>query len=332
MSDIHFGVRNNDLWFFNKTKSFLLDTILKYDHQTHDIVILGDLFEARLLTNNHIASLVIDEFLGVLTDYNIKIIYGNHDVYHKNTNRVNTIDHLGRLFPNINVISKPTDIDGILYIPWITMDNREESLQAIENSDSKVCYGHFDIIGAEMTKGNYAVHGIERAKFKKFSHVFSGHYHIQSHVDNIIYIGNPNQTSFGDLDQDKGIIIHDVESNTYERVNNPESTFLIINYTDIDFSDLLCYNDRIMKVFVQIDDDFNRDQFNLNLELLRLHAYKVDPIEQRISLGANQVIDAVAVSHEEQISVYCDIVNVSPKTKEYLISLYSDTKHLLTED
>ena len=54
-------------------------------------------------------------------------LVGNHDVYYKNTNKINSIDALLEHYDNIIPISKPDtyDINGFkaMMLPWICDDN-----------------------------------------------------------------------------------------------------------------------------------------------------------------------------------------------------------------
>ena len=77
------------------------------------------------------------------------MLVGNHDIYYKNTLRVNAPGELLEGYGNISVYTEPTtiDIDGlpVLLLPWICDENYERTLGVIDESDAPVCMGHLEI-------------------------------------------------------------------------------------------------------------------------------------------------------------------------------------------
>ena len=72
-----------------------------------------------------------------LQERNVRMhmLVGNHDIYYKNTLRVNAPGELLGGYENISVYDEPTtvDFDGIpiLLLPWICDENRDESLTSL---------------------------------------------------------------------------------------------------------------------------------------------------------------------------------------------------------
>src|SRR5574343_969484 len=103
LTDIHIGLRNSNKFFHDRLFEFLENTFLAYikEHQIKHLLILGDTFDKR--KNIDFATLhdARKRFFDVLLELgvDVKIIYGNHDVYHKNTNEVNSIDLLVQDYP-----------------------------------------------------------------------------------------------------------------------------------------------------------------------------------------------------------------------------------------
>jgi hypothetical protein len=74
--------------------------------------------------------------------------------------------------------------------------------------------GHFAINSFYMNESMMynSKDGLNIKDFKKYKHVFSGHFHTPSKKDNIIYLGSPYQQNFGDADVDRGCYIFDSET------------------------------------------------------------------------------------------------------------------------
>ena len=83
----------------------------------------------------------------------LTMLVGNHDIYYKNTLRVNAPELLLGEYTNIRIISEAESRIGgidILLLPWICDDNRTESNRCIQDSNSDVCFGPFDLTGLKL--------------------------------------------------------------------------------------------------------------------------------------------------------------------------------------
>ena len=93
------------------------------------------------------------EYYQVLKDMGIHIhmIVGNHTVYYKNTNKVNTPSLLLDSFDNITIYDEVTDveIDGgkFTMLPWINQENEEQVKAHLKNTDSDIVCGHLELNG-----------------------------------------------------------------------------------------------------------------------------------------------------------------------------------------
>ena len=164
------------------------------------------------------------------------MLVGNHDIYYKNTLRVNAPDELLGEYHNIHVITEPTNItyDGldILCLPWICDDNLEQSFRAIKESKSKVCMGHLELNGFEAHPGHMMERGMDHSVFKKFKKVFTGHYHSKSHKDNIYYLGNPYQLYWNDFGCKRGFHVFDTTTLKTTHYRNPFDVFHKLYYNN----------------------------------------------------------------------------------------------------
>ena len=153
ITDTHFGGRRGSKVFHDFFQKILRQYILSRTRKRgiKYCIHMGDAFDNR--KNIDYWSLdwakehVYDKFknLGV----QVWQLVGNHDVYYKNTNEINSIDLLLEHYDNIIPISSPDtyDIGGFkaMMLPWICDDNYQETCDAIEKSDAKIAFGHLEL-------------------------------------------------------------------------------------------------------------------------------------------------------------------------------------------
>jgi DNA repair exonuclease SbcCD nuclease subunit len=243
IADTHWGIRNDSIIIADALKRFLDDTFFPtlrangIDHVIH----LGDLVDRRKYINFNTAKRLREDFLDPLQAYNITmdIIAGNHDVYYKNTNKVNALDELlfGK-YKNICIYTDAVTVDHnngipILYIPWINDENRQHTLNEISNTRSQIVFGHLELAGFDLFRGHKNDHGDDPNIFNRFDLVCSGHYHTRSDNGSIFYLGCPVQFSWSDYNDIKGFHIFDTETRDLEFVPNPDNLFDKFFYDDL---------------------------------------------------------------------------------------------------
>ena len=110
IGDVHFGIHSNSIdWldihkeYFN---NFLMPTIIKNKKDGDVLFILGDVFDSRQSINVLILNEALNIFNELVDIIPIYIILGNHDVYYKNTNEVNSLKLL-KYINNIYIIDTP---------------------------------------------------------------------------------------------------------------------------------------------------------------------------------------------------------------------------------
>jgi len=169
--------------------------------------------------------------------YTVHNVIGNHDTFFKNTNRVTSPELIfGGREGNNWFYTEPTTItvDGtrICIIPWITMENYEQTIKHIKHTDATIAMGHLELSGFEMVRGARIDHGLSPKVFSKFDLVLSGHYHHRSAKDNIIYLGAPYEMTWSDYDDPRGFHIFDPATATLEHITNPHKLFHKVFYDD----------------------------------------------------------------------------------------------------
>lgn len=210
-----------------------------------DVIHLGDLFDRRKYLNFVTASKCRQDFLDPLNELGkIHIIAGNHDEFYTDSHEVNSLREIvmGR-YDNISIYTTPTDINigglDILLLPWITQSNYERSIDALRDTKSEIIMGHLDLVGFEERKGSFSTHGMEAKTFEKFDTVFSGHFHHQSIVGNIHYLGAFTEHSWADYNDPRGFHILDTETRQTEFYDNPYTMFQMISYDDAKDKDII---------------------------------------------------------------------------------------------
>ena len=262
ITDTHFGARNDSLLFLDFFRKFyenIFFPTLK-ERGITDVIHLGDVVDRRKFINfktlNSMKEILFHplEEMGV----NTRIIVGNHDIYYKNTLKVNSMEELTRGMNNISVYSDPCEVSltkehKVLFLPWICADNEDKSKELIEKTRTKVAFGHLQIAGIESDKGSFMIEGHPIPMFKAFQRVFSGHFHHRSTTGNITYLGNPYEITWSDYNDKRGFHIYDTETLETEFIENPYSMFHKIYYNDEKnvYGDLSKYEDTYVKIIIE---------------------------------------------------------------------------------
>jgi len=302
ITDQHFGARNDSIQFLDYYEKFYNDVFfpkLKKEGIT-TLLILGDTFDRRKYINFFTYKRSKDMFFDRLWEQGIQVHMraGNHDTYFKNTNEVNSVKLLLQEYDNINVIDHPTTIHvgniPICMIPWICVDNYEDSIDTIENTDAEICMGHFEIAGFAMHRGMPSQEGLERGIFRKFDYTFSGHYHHRSNADGIFYLGNPYELTWQDYNDTRGFHLFDLHSRQLDFVANPFVMFHRIIYDDKEMSITQVLNqelDKFTNTYVKVvvlnkTNPYLFDQFMAKL-------YAVNPIDITIAEDFTDLTEGV---------------------------------------
>jgi DNA repair exonuclease SbcCD nuclease subunit len=173
-----------------------------------------------------------------MSDMNINFLglVGNHDTPKKNTNDVNAWDELFSEVKTVQFFSGPQDIvlDGlkIALVPWINGENQQQTFEFLSTTKAEVVFGHLELAGFEMDKGNICQFGLDRNIFSRFDQVFSGHFHHKSRKGNIDYLGSQYEMTWHDHNDPKAFHIYDTETRELTPIYNPYKMFHSIVYDD----------------------------------------------------------------------------------------------------
>ena len=240
LGDTHFGMRNDSAVFNELARKFYTEVFFPYleQHGIGMVVQLGDLFDRRKYINFNTLSTAKEYFFDPLREKGISLyaLIGNHDIFYRNTLKVNSPQLLLPDYSNIHVIDKPSvlDVDDFMVdvIPWICEENEKEVAEFINNSKNPMCFGHLELAGFEMDRGNFCHEGMDAALLSKYERVISGHFHHKSEKGNILYTGVPYQMTWADWNDPKGFHVFDTETREIEFVRNPHEIYVKIGYND----------------------------------------------------------------------------------------------------
>jgi DNA repair exonuclease SbcCD nuclease subunit len=263
ITDTHYGARKGSKLFQDYFELFyknvFFPTLEQYGITT--VIHMGDAFDSRKSIDYQSFEWAKKVVFEPLSKYNVHMITGNHDCYYKNTNNVNSPNLLLQSYPNVKTYSSPTEIKvgdlNVLLIPWICMENEEQSLKAIKNTKSKIAMGHLELQGFHVNRSVVMEHGLEANIFKNFTKVFSGHYHTRSDNGTVFYLGNPYEMFWNDVNDPRGFTIFDTETLEHTPIDNPYRLFYHIYYEDTPYQmfDASEYENKIVKVIVRKKSD-----------------------------------------------------------------------------
>ena len=240
LGDTHFGARGDSLDFHKYFQKFYDEVFFPYliENDIKVVFQMGDLFDRRKFINFNSLYLSRKYFFEKCERLGIKLhtLIGNHDVAYKNTLEVNSPSLLLNEYNNIEIYEEfdTVEFDGVSIdvVPWICDDNVDDIFNRMKESKAQICFGHFEIAGFEMDRGNVCESGIDKQSLSKYDVVLTGHFHHKSTDGNITYVGTPYEMTWADWNDPKGFHIFDTETREMNFVKNYFSMFHKITYDD----------------------------------------------------------------------------------------------------
>ena len=238
ITDTHYCARKSSKLFQDYFelfyKNIFFPTLEKEGIKT--VLHLGDAFDNRRSIDFEGLEWTQRVVLEPLRNYGVHMITGNHDIFLRQSNRINSPSLLLQQYKNIHVYSDPTEVNveglDILFIPWINTENEESVYKAVKTSSARLAVAHLELNGFVAHRGHVMEDSRDPQPFLKFEKVFSGHYHTRSDNGKIFYLGNPYEIYFNDVDDVRGFTIFDTETLEHEHVNNPYKLHYQIVYDE----------------------------------------------------------------------------------------------------
>jgi DNA repair exonuclease SbcCD nuclease subunit len=328
-SDVHIGLYQDSPIWHDISLAFAKEVSTFYKKEgIKDIIIPGDIFHNRSeisVKTIHTAKQFFDYF----KDFNIIVSAGNHDSFFKEKSEINSICIFDG-WNNITIVdNKPCVIETsngttVSLIPWGT------PVSDIPKTD--ICFGHFEINTFYMNtyracdKGEDSKNLLNKSPF-----IISGHFHKKDHrkydKGQILYLGSPYQQNFGDLGDERGYYIIDLDNKTFNfHTNNFSPKFLKVNSQDVN-EDLLKKNIKNNFVSLMIDSSLKHDEINniLNkVHTLKPINLKIDYTEKTIqATGEEKSYDSIDII--KNIYEYVETLDIECKKEvvNYLTEVYN---------
>jgi DNA repair exonuclease SbcCD nuclease subunit len=239
LGDTHFGMRGDSLAFHALYSKFYKEVFFPYllNNGITTIFQLGDLFDRRKYISFQSLALCRKYFFDEISRYNLElhVLLGNHDITYRNTLEVNSPELLLQEYMNnVFIYNEPASWQGIDVIPWICKDNEKQISDYIYHSNNSVCFGHFELAGFEMDRGNFCHEGMDPSILRRYEVVLSGHFHHKSTQGNVTYVGTPGEMTWADYNDERGFHIFDTTTRELKFIPNPHRMFYKIKYNDDD--------------------------------------------------------------------------------------------------
>lgn len=290
LNDTHLGVKNGSDIFLDYSAKFYNEIFFPYleENNIKTILHLGDYFEHRKFVNFKALNHNKQIFLDVIREKGIhmSIIPGNHDVYYKNTNKLNSLKELLIEYSDcVSIYEDPIDITigdkdmTIGLVPWICQENEEACINFLKTSKSPIIMGHFELGGFKyMANANIKSHGMGKELFQRYEAVYSGHYHTKSTQENITYLGTQMELTWSDAGDPKFFHVLDSETRELTPIQNTNILFQKIVYDEENSVSLKKKN--IEGTYIKVIVTNKKDLYAFDKWMEKLYDY--NPHEVRI--------------------------------------------------
>jgi DNA repair exonuclease SbcCD nuclease subunit len=314
ITDTHYNYKKGNKFFHDYFEKFynniFFPTLRKYNIDT--VIHLGDFFDNRKTTDYWSIDWTNRVVLAPLKIYDVHLILGNHDIFYKNTTKLNSPMLLLNGYDNVKIYpeAKTINLGGtdILFVPWITSDSIDATLRAVKTTPAKVVMGHLELNGFSPHKGNIMESGMDPKIFKKFDRVFSGHYHTRGDDGKIFYLGNPYEMFWNDYDDQRGFCIFDTDTYELIKIDNPYQVFKICYYDEDNLPNVNDYENCIVKLIIKNKTD------QLKYEKFLNSLIKIEPEDLKIIENvqfSSEFIDDDILEIEDTLSLLKKYVDES---------------------
>lgn len=332
IGDSHLGLgypNSVDKWFKIHQEYFqdFLLPLLKKELTKDDIIVhLGDLFDNRSVVPINILNYAQNVLEQMAQICQVHVIIGNHDLYTKATNEINTVK-LYKYIPNVFVYEEPTKIDfmgkSILMLPWV--EKRKEQIEILKKfSGCDYLFCHSDLNGAKMHLSSVAHKNHDKINVEEFSgykRVFSGHIHLVQQNKNFTFVGNLFEMDRNDLGNQKGIFILDAIDGSERFIPNDVSPkfkkLYLRNEDDIESLDGVSTKDYI-DLFISNSLLINNRKLRRKLEAM-LESGNFASVEYMddLALIRDQKMREMGIKDEELLNEEVDIDIIPTIQLEY---------------
>eukprot|EP01127_Copromyxa_protea_P023290 TRINITY_DN8687_c0_g1_i6.p1 TRINITY_DN8687_c0_g1~~TRINITY_DN8687_c0_g1_i6.p1 ORF type:complete len:991 (+),score=177.60 TRINITY_DN8687_c0_g1_i6:317-3289(+) len=179
----------------------------------------------------------------------LHVVLGNHDMNLRHSRAISSLDGLqltSHMENNKIFLHKEMEMSTVhgvpcLWMPYhhdqqVLVDNLKKLQEEKGDLGSVIGFGHLSVSGAKLNNSATVYTGLLGADhFAPFKRVFSGHFHQHQTIGakkNVTYVGSPLQFNFGDVGEDRGIVIYNSQTDSVRHMTNPHGRL----YVNIPFS------------------------------------------------------------------------------------------------
>lgn len=259
ISDLHHGHSISEFFIDYEMKLFdwFEDIILTYDIE--NIVNMGDTHDKQMSVSPKIANLFRDRHKRLSEMVaNYFIIAGNHDCYYKTSNSVTSLPFFFKEDNQILIERKPLKFINYCFIPWISPENSEEIKKFVRenNNSNNYLFSHLESSGFKNGAITTKTDQLYISEYGNYKKVFSGHYHAKQSKDNLLYVGNPFQKTFGEMESK---FVHVLDDDKLISLQNKNDIFTRVNIldglSDTEIEDIVkVLKDKIVQVYIASSD------------------------------------------------------------------------------
>ena len=206
-TDIHLGLKSNSLVHLQDCEDFIDFFIAKAKEEGCETgMFLGDWHHSRASINMqtlHTSLRCMEKLSAAFEKF--YFIPGNHDLYYREKRDIHGVEWAQHL-PNIHIVNDWFYEGNVIIAPWLVGDDYKK----IPKMNAKYMFGHFELPHFKMNALiEMPDHGeLKVENFKGVESVYSGHFHLRQHKNNINYIGNCFPHNFADAgDDQRGMMI-----------------------------------------------------------------------------------------------------------------------------
>ena len=260
-TDIHFGLKSNSLMHNQDCSDFIdwfIETARVNGCETG--MFLGDWSHQRAAINMQTLqySLRSLEKLSKAFD-RFYFIPGNHDLYYRDKRDIYSTEWAKHI-PNIQIVNDFFKDGDVIIAPWLVGDDYKK----LAKMSAKYMFGHFELPHFKMNAMvEMPDHGeLKVENFSGIESVYSGHFHLRQHKNNINYIGNCFPHNFADAgDDQRGMMIKEwgCEDQYFAWPGQPLYRVLKLSQVIDGAPKLLAPN---MHVRVELDIDISYEEAN----------------------------------------------------------------------
>lgn len=332
LTDTHLGVRSNNVEWIDIMEDYFDNffiPLVEREYRPGDVLMHGgDVFDSRNSLNLRVLNLGLRVFsrLASIFKDGIIIIPGNHDLYLKSSNDINSVKPLS-FIPGIYVYEEPMSIKlgstNWLLMPW--RKNHEEEGNCVlglgHGNDYLLC--HADMVGMKFNRHTDVSHGCDITTYKSFKRVYNGHIHFSQKKNNVNTLGSPYQLTRSDAGNPKGVTVLDLSTDKETYFVNDHSpkfiSFKFVNLLDMTPAEVRSH---MANNFVDIHVD-SKDMFKVPVSVFLSYVetnYRTVNFRPLNAQPSNTGEDVGSMNLEAELSI------------PSLIKLYVDSTELNAED